>query len=88
MLFVADVSATSLQRLDNLPLRLLTVYNLRDSEKFGGVLPRMSSTLRKLTLENFPGFTDLSSVAELQELEELALIINYNVRTLEPVGQL
>ena len=72
----------------HLPLRQLTVYDLRDSEQLGGVLPRMSSTLRKLTLENFPGFTDLSSVAELQELEELALIINYNVRTLEPVGQL
>ena len=44
--------------------------------------------MRKLTLENFLGFSDLSSVAELQMLQELTLLGGANVRTLKPVGQL
>ena len=48
----------------------------------------MSSSLRKLTLDELPGFSDLSTVAELQGLEEFTLILCASVRTLEPVGRL
>ena len=77
-----------MQRLADLPLRLLSVQRLRDSEKLGSALPRMSSTIRSLTLYDLPGTSDLSSVAELQELEELTLTLGGNIRSLKHVGQL
>ena len=52
------------------------------------MLPRLSSTLRSLTLYDLPGTSDLASVAELSELEELTVTLGANLRILEPVGQL
>ena len=87
-LFVKHVSAVSLQHLAHLPLRKLTIERLKDSERLDGVLPRMSSTLRKLTLDSLQGSSILSSVAELQGLHEVHLSLVHELSTLKPVGQL
>ena len=88
-LHLVDVYSASLQSLNHLPLKQLTVLRLRDGEDLGGMLPRMSTTLRKLDLEDLSGIVNLSQLSELQELRELRLVCAHNVQpTLEPLGQL
>ena len=67
-LLVCFVSAESLQRLAHLSLRVLSVQGLRQVNLPGGVLPRLSTTLRELTLNEPNGVSDLSSLGELRGL--------------------
>ena len=48
----------------------------------------MASTLRKLELFDLPGFTDLSPLAELRELEKFSLDYAPGARSLQSLRKL